>query len=183
MSKQTWEFCREIGIQMRFASVEHPQTNGQAESANKVILQGLKGRLSEAGGAWLDELPVVLWSYNTTEQSSTRETSFRMTYGADTMLPVEIDNSSWRTEPHLESENQANMAMELDLLSETREEAHVREAAMKQRATTKYDSKVHPRAMQVGDLVLKWKIGIGGNKLSPNWEGPYRIVEVLGKGA
>ncbi|XP_057432291.1 uncharacterized protein LOC130725047 [Lotus japonicus] len=157
-----------MGIQMRFASVEHPQTNGQVESANKVILRGLKRRLDEASRAWLDELPVVLWSYNTTEQSSTRETPFRMTYGADAMLPVEIDNLSWRTAPRLEGENQANMAMELDLLSETREESRVREAAMKQRVAGKYDSKVRPRAMQVGDLVLKWQTGNTGNKLSPN---------------
>ncbi|XP_057432313.1 uncharacterized protein LOC130725074 [Lotus japonicus] len=129
-SNQTREFCEEMGIHMRFSSVEHPQTNGQAESANKVILRGLKRRLSEAKGAWLDEFPVVIWSYDTTPHSTTRETPFRMTYGADAMLPVEIDNSSWRTEPRLEGQNSSNMAIELDLLSETREEARVREAAM-----------------------------------------------------
>src|ERR1051325_4304331 len=28
------EFCKELGIQNKFISVEHPQANGQAESAN-----------------------------------------------------------------------------------------------------------------------------------------------------
>lgn len=59
-SNQAREFCEEMGIQRRFSSVEHPHTNGQAESANKVILRGLKRRLFEANGAWLDELPVVI---------------------------------------------------------------------------------------------------------------------------
>jgi len=31
-------FCKEWGIQLNFTSVEQPQSNGQAESANKVIL-------------------------------------------------------------------------------------------------------------------------------------------------
>ncbi|XP_057452361.1 uncharacterized protein LOC130744188 [Lotus japonicus] len=112
-----------------------------------------------------------------------RETPFRMTYEADAMLPVEIDNSSWRTAPRFEGENSSNMAVELDLLSETHNEARLRDAAMKQRAAAKYDTKVKPREMQVGDLVLKKRTGVTGNKLSPIWEGPYRILKALGRGA
>ncbi|XP_057418261.1 uncharacterized protein LOC130712444 [Lotus japonicus] len=37
-SALTRDFCADLGIDMRFTSVEHPQTNGQAEAANKVIL-------------------------------------------------------------------------------------------------------------------------------------------------
>ncbi|XP_020981529.1 uncharacterized protein LOC110273035 [Arachis duranensis] len=38
-------------IKHQFTSVEHPQANGQAEAANKVILAGLKKRLQDAKGA------------------------------------------------------------------------------------------------------------------------------------
>ena len=34
------EFCRELGIVQLFLLVEHPQTNGLAEVANKIILVG-----------------------------------------------------------------------------------------------------------------------------------------------
>ncbi|RDX71014.1 hypothetical protein CR513_49685, partial [Mucuna pruriens] len=37
-----------LGIKQLFTSVEHPQTNGQAELANKVVLKGLRKRLEEA---------------------------------------------------------------------------------------------------------------------------------------
>lgn len=40
--------------------VEHPQTNGQVEGANKVILGELKKRLGEAKGMWVEELPSIL---------------------------------------------------------------------------------------------------------------------------
>jgi len=48
------------------SSVEHPQTNEQAEAANKVLLGQLKKRLDRAKGKWTDELLEVLWAYRCT---------------------------------------------------------------------------------------------------------------------
>ncbi|XP_072090457.1 uncharacterized protein [Arachis hypogaea] len=90
------EFLTGLGIRQKFSSVEHSQTNGQVESANKIILLGLKKRLDNKKGAWADELASVLWSYRTTEQSSTKETPFRLTYGLDAVIPVEIGEPSPR---------------------------------------------------------------------------------------
>ncbi|GAU27977.1 hypothetical protein TSUD_373720 [Trifolium subterraneum] len=41
-NKKFQEFLATIGTTQHFTSVEHPQTNGQAEAANRVILQGLR---------------------------------------------------------------------------------------------------------------------------------------------
>ncbi|XP_020236657.1 uncharacterized protein LOC109816175 [Cajanus cajan] len=51
------EFLDGLGIQHKVTSVEHPQMNGQPESANKVILTELKKRLGEAKEAWSEQLP------------------------------------------------------------------------------------------------------------------------------
>lgn len=56
------DFFQELGIKNKFTSVEHPQANGQAEAANKVILSGLKRKLDESKGAWADNLCQVIWS-------------------------------------------------------------------------------------------------------------------------
>ncbi|XP_016198995.1 uncharacterized protein LOC107639951 [Arachis ipaensis] len=45
---------------------EHPQTNGLAETANKIVLQGLRKKLEDSKGEWTELIPEVLWSYNTT---------------------------------------------------------------------------------------------------------------------
>nr|XP_025625182.1 uncharacterized protein LOC112717332 [Arachis hypogaea] len=66
-NKKFTEFLTGLGIRQEFSSVEHPQTNGQVESANKIILLGLKKWLDDKKGAWADELASVLWSYRTTE--------------------------------------------------------------------------------------------------------------------
>ncbi|KAK3020521.1 hypothetical protein RJ639_046210 [Escallonia herrerae] len=50
-------FCTNLSINLRFTSIAHPQSNGQTENMNRSILQGLKKKLDEAKGAWVDELP------------------------------------------------------------------------------------------------------------------------------
>ncbi|KAK3014319.1 hypothetical protein RJ639_008890 [Escallonia herrerae] len=74
-------FCTNLSIDLRFTSVAHPQSNGQTENMNRNILQGLKKKLDEAKGAWVDELPKVLWAYRTTPYSVTGETPFLLCYG------------------------------------------------------------------------------------------------------
>ena len=58
------------------------------ESANRVLLRGLKRRFEKAKGAWTEEVPRIVWAYHTTPQSSTMETPFSLVYGADAMIPV-----------------------------------------------------------------------------------------------
>nr|KYP76142.1 Transposon Ty3-I Gag-Pol polyprotein [Cajanus cajan] len=88
-------FLENLGIRHRFTSVEHPQSNGQAEAANKVVLTELKKRLGSAKGAWAEELPKVLKAYRCTPQSNTKETPFRLAYGTDAMIPVEVGEPSF----------------------------------------------------------------------------------------
>ncbi|XP_017428868.1 uncharacterized protein LOC108336936 [Vigna angularis] len=66
IEKRLEDFLKGLGIKHVTSSVEHPQTNGQAEAANKVILTELKKRVGEAKGLWVEELPEVLWAYRCT---------------------------------------------------------------------------------------------------------------------
>ena len=121
----------DLKIKHQFTSVEHPQANGQAEAANKVILAGLKWRLQDAKGAWAEELPQVLWAYQTTPHSTTKESPFRLAYGTEAMIPVEIEEGSPRVVHYNEEANSQLQREELDLLPEIRERARIREEALK----------------------------------------------------
>ena len=70
------------------------KANRQVESANRILLRGLKRRLEKAKGTWAEEVPRIVWSYHTTPQTSTMETPFSLVYGSDAMIPVEIHESS-----------------------------------------------------------------------------------------
>ena len=47
-SKMFINYCGELGITNRYSTLAYPQRNGQAETVNKVILNGLKKRLDDA---------------------------------------------------------------------------------------------------------------------------------------
>ena len=65
-SKFFRRYCCELGITNRYSTPAYPQGNGQAKVVNKVIVNGLKKRLDDAKGRWVEELPHVLWTYQTT---------------------------------------------------------------------------------------------------------------------
>jgi transposase InsO family protein len=76
------EFYDKFHIRVDWVVVAHPQTNGQVERANSMILQGLKpkifDKLNKSGRKWLQELPTVVWSLRTTPSRATGFTPFFM---------------------------------------------------------------------------------------------------------
>ena len=58
------DWCKELGIKICYASMAHPQSNGQVERANGIVVQGIKtrvfDRLKPYAGKWAKELPSVL---------------------------------------------------------------------------------------------------------------------------
>ena len=88
-SKTFRKYCSNLGIKNRYFTSAYPQGNGQVEAVNKVIVNGLKKRLDDANGKWVEDLPHVLWTYRTTPRKSIGETPFSMTYGAEAVIPLE----------------------------------------------------------------------------------------------
>ncbi|KAK2375469.1 hypothetical protein QL285_076358 [Trifolium repens] len=158
-SEKVVQFCKEKEIQNTFISVEYPQANGQAESANKVFLRAIKRRITSKGEGWAAHLLPILWSYHTTPQSSTGEAPFTMVYEADAMIPVEINPPSWRRDTTTPKENSEALQENLDLVQELRDNAHFREFVSKQRAARRYNTRVKARRFKEGDLVLKRPMG------------------------
>jgi transposase InsO family protein len=74
---KSWAQDRSISID--YASVAHPEANGQVEIANRLILVGVKPRLYEEledyRSKWIEELPKVVWGLRT---QVSRATGYRM---------------------------------------------------------------------------------------------------------
>ena len=68
-------------------------------------MSGLKNRLDDAKGRWVEELPHVLWTYRTTPCRSTRETPFSMTYEAEVVIPLEAGFPMLKTSSFYPSSN------------------------------------------------------------------------------
>ena len=125
-SQQLDKLCTELGIRQVFALVEHPQTNRQVESANRVLLRGLKRRLDKAKGTWAEEVPRIVWAYHTTLQSTTKEMPSSLVYGSNAMIPVEIQENSPHFQNFMVEESNEERKVNLDLLDEVREEARIK---------------------------------------------------------
>ena len=116
----------------------------------------------------------------------TGETPFRLTYGADAVIPAEVGLTNYRVQNYMEDKNEEAMRLQLDLMDEARATAEQRLARYQNLMSKHYNTKVRHRDFQIGDLVL-WKV-MGAakdpsqGKLGPNWEGPYRITSWQRKG-
>nr|KYP36874.1 hypothetical protein KK1_041976 [Cajanus cajan] len=112
---------------------------------------------------------------------------YRLTYGADAMIPVEIEETSHRRQVFNSEQNARELAADLDLVDELRDEAQIHEEACKLRASRRYNMRVRPRSFRVGDLV--WRLlgearkDTSYGKLAPTWGGLFRVIKDLENGA
>jgi hypothetical protein len=185
--KKFLDFCDHHHIRVLWSAVAHPKTNGQVERANGMLLQGLKPRifdkLNKHGKRWAAELPSVLWSLRTTPSRATGFTPFFLVYGSEAMLPTDIEYGSPRLKAYNERNNDAAREDALDQLEEARDVALLHSARYQQGLRCYHDRHVRRRDLNVGDLVLRRNQNTKGrHKLTPPWEGPYIIAEVLKPG-
>ena len=168
-------FCMEKKIRLDLASVAHPWSNGQCEKANGLVLAGIKPRLVEplqrTPGCWIEELPAVLWSLRTTPNRSTGYTPFFLVYGAEAVIPADIEHDSPRVSLYTEKEAKEARENDVDLLDEARDQALERSAIYQQNLRRYHSQKVNPRVFREGDLVLRLVQRTAGmHKLSPPWD-------------
>uniref|UniRef100_A0A2N9IPQ6 Uncharacterized protein n=1 Tax=Fagus sylvatica TaxID=28930 RepID=A0A2N9IPQ6_FAGSY len=155
------QFSQELGIHNHYSSPGHPQANGQVEVTNRSLLKLIKTRLEGAKGLWPEELP----EHTLGIQNDSQDTNRRNTISND-----------------IRKKMKSNSASTLDLIDEVRETAKTRMKRYQEKMARHYNSRVKPRQLSVGDLVLR-KVTLATKnpsegKLGPNWEGPYKVIEI-----
>lgn len=132
---------------------------------------------------WVEELPSVLWAVRTTPTTSNKETPFFLVYGLEAMLPTELQHQSTRVHKYSDEE-QEQRSDDVNLLEEHRERVAVRAASYHQALRRYHEKHIRARTLSICDYVLRRvQSQVGRNKLSPKWEGPYTITQVLQPGA
>ena len=107
-----------------------------------------------------------------------------MVYGSEAILPTDLNYGAPRIRVYDEQGAEASHQDTMDQLDEARDIALLCSAKYQQ-ALRRYDSqRVRNQAFNVGDLVLCLvQSNKDRHKLSPPWEGPYVIAEILRPGA
>src|ERR1041385_3655821 len=159
MAAEFQNFCEELGIKINYASVAHPQSNGQVEKANGLVCGGIKKRLlaplEQAVGNWVEELPAVLWSLRTTPNTTTQYTAFFMVYGAKAVLPHDLKFGAPRITGHEEEEAEEALQDDKDTADEARDTALARSEGYQDKMCTYQSSRLRTRTFNKGDLVLR----------------------------
>ena len=130
--------------------------NGQTEVTNRTLLRIIKAKLDDVKDAWPEELPKVLWAHKTTARTPTRETPFRLTYGTEAIIPIEVGVASIKQEVLHEEDNDNDdqLRINLDCLDEVRDKTSSRMTKYQQKMAEYYNKRVKLRRLDIGDLVL-----------------------------
>ncbi|CAJ2628023.1 unnamed protein product [Trifolium pratense] len=185
------EFARQTGFKLLTSTPYYAQANGQVEAANKIIIGLIRKHIAQKPRNWNKTLNRVLWACRNSPKESTNSTPFRLTYGHDAVLPVEIYLQSIRIQRQMEIPTDHYWSMMFDELVDLDEErlrALDTLSRQKERVAKAYNKKVKSKTFDVGNLV--WKVILPMDKKdrvlgkwSPNWEGPFKIIQVFSNGA
>ncbi|GJS81625.1 reverse transcriptase domain-containing protein [Tanacetum coccineum] len=135
---------------------------------------------------WLRDNPFKDWCEKLNIKQSNGDTPFSLTYGTEAVIPVEIGMPSLRCAEVNQVENNEGLLLNLDILEERREKAAVREAKSKAKMEKYYNARVRNITFRAKDFVYcsnEARHAKDSEKLGPKWEGPYEVMEALGKGA
>jgi hypothetical protein len=148
-----------------------------------MILDALKKSMyrenDKAPGRWIKELPTVVWGLQTQPSRNTGVSPYFMVYGAEAVLPADIEFRSPRVKNYNEDQVIEQCELEVNSAEERRLHSCIRMAKYLAVLQRYYNKNIQERFFVVGDLVLKWKTSQDGvHELATPWEGPYIVKAV-----
>lgn len=168
-------FCLDRGIKHILNAVASPRSNGQAERYNRTILDSLTAQnLRGDERDWDDKTGKIQWGLNNTVQKTIGRAP------AEVMFGTKINSEH---HPALNEVSQEIHQAE-DLPSIRREVKNRIDAAQDAQKQYHDRGKRPARVYHNGDLVKITKVAFQNQgkstKLMPSYEGPFKVVKVLG---
>jgi hypothetical protein len=96
ISKEVCEFVDSYGIKLLNSSPYYAQANGQAESSSKTLVKLIKKRIEDNPRRWHEVLSEALWAHRISRHGATKVTPFKLVYGQEVVLPVEVNLGAYR---------------------------------------------------------------------------------------
>jgi hypothetical protein len=157
------------------------------ESSNMVLIKIIKKRIKDNPMRWHEKFSEALWAHRTSRHGATKVTPFKLVYGQEAVLSVDISLQNLRIirQAHLSAKEYNKLMMDkIDDALESRFKALEEIETEKVKIAKAYNKSVMEKSFQVGDLVWKMILPLGTQsgkfgKWSPSWEGPFRVIRVL----
>ena len=127
---------------------------------------------------WKDYLPSVVHAYNCTKHQSTGFSPYRLMFGRDPKLPVDIEfglNSESNPQNHDYSKFVDSLNKQLEYAWQLASE---QQSKMASKQKLNYDIKQRGARLEIGDRVLIRNVGLKGrNKLADKWQEVAYVVK------
>src|SRR3954469_4192835 len=179
------EFCEKMGIVHKFGTAYHPQTTGQDERMNGLLLGRIRKWRLEEYNKWDEDMLASVLACNTREISTTGFSAMEslMGYTAGTasglrLLKMKKKELRIKVATVTKEVSKKMLAQRLRVVESLRDEALRIKSFKSQQIKERYDKKVHERAFEVGDEVLLYDSTLlkqWSRKLEERWLGPYKI--------
>ncbi|XP_059658534.1 uncharacterized protein LOC132304842 [Cornus florida] len=78
-------------VKMLTSTPYYAQGNGQAEVSNKIVIEIIENIIKDKPRRWHDALSEALWAYRNSKRTSTATTPYRLTFGHDAVLLMELN--------------------------------------------------------------------------------------------
>ena len=89
--KRVTQYAESRSIKLVNSTPYYAQANGQVEAANKVLISLIKKHVGQKPKNWHETLSQVLWAYRNSPKEATGTTPYKLVYGHDAILPIEIN--------------------------------------------------------------------------------------------
>ncbi|GKB11715.1 retrovirus-related pol polyprotein from transposon TNT 1-94 [Tanacetum coccineum] len=83
------------GVTHHLSTVYHPQTSGQVEVSNRGLKRILERTVGENLASWSDKLDDALWAFRTAFKTPIGCTPYKLVYGKDCHLPIELEHKAY----------------------------------------------------------------------------------------
>ncbi|XP_039772020.1 uncharacterized protein LOC120640230 [Panicum virgatum] len=130
--------------------------NGQAESSNKMVINLIKKKIGDYPRRWHEVLSEALWAHRISKHRATKVSPFKLVYGQDAMLPVEVNLDAYRFVRQNDLDVGEYLMMDnIDEVTDKRLMALKEIEKDKLMVAKAYNKKVKVKNFQVGELVWK----------------------------
>ncbi|KAK8918293.1 hypothetical protein KSP39_PZI021908 [Platanthera zijinensis] len=177
---QFWqEIFTILGVQLKFSTAYHPQTDGQTEVVNRCLEGYLRCMCFERPRTWATWLPLAEWWYNTTYHTAIKMTPYEVVYGQEPAIHIPYISGEARTEEvdrSLEAREKVISLLKTNL-AQAQNRMRVMADKKRRERTLEVGSWAYVRLQPYKQTSLR---NHGFHKLSPRFFGPFRVLERIG---